>query len=376
MPAKNDNEGAIVTLHRGETAPQPTEGGASHDLMLPLTELARRREDVAARAFNARWAPGRLVSIVHEGRMLGVLLDKNLAGDLWEGWMAASEADWAGAFDVLLEPEDEPFEPLFGVVQAWNPVAIRQSPHWLARVQGEVSATRLAAIRAVYDESIHGAPPAIEPAPGHIALRTVSGVFSVLSGTPLGGDDPRIDYQSLYRDAAARVSGAPRVAPQAAAAPQAVAASHTPPSVLAQAQPARPASHSSDADDDSAGMWTRIRRWFSADAFVRPAFAVLALVVVVQNVGLFSGNTLSEPEDVLFRGGAPVAEAGSPSVDLVVTWKSGVSVDESVRLLRSINADVVAGPDARGAWYLRVPDPAKSSATLDASPLVETVAPP
>ena len=75
---------------------------------------------MAQRAFTARWAPGRLVSVLHEGRLLGVLLDKCVHGELWQGWMAASEADWASAFDVLLEPGDEPFEPMFGLIQAWN----------------------------------------------------------------------------------------------------------------------------------------------------------------------------------------------------------------------------------------------------------------
>ena len=61
---------------------------SAEDLLLPLAELARRREAVAQRAFPARWAPGRLVSVVHEGRLLGVLLDKCLHGELWQGWMA------------------------------------------------------------------------------------------------------------------------------------------------------------------------------------------------------------------------------------------------------------------------------------------------
>ncbi|MDB5829580.1 MAG: hypothetical protein JWQ73_3800, partial [Variovorax sp.] len=166
----------------------PTQRDAN--LLLPLTELAQRREAVARRAFPARWAPGRLISLLHEGRLLGVMLDKSVTGesgerDVWQGWLAASEADWAGAYDVLLEPHDEPFEPLFGVIQTWNAISLRQTPQLCARVQGEVSATRLAALRAVHEEWAAQAPLAIAPEPGRIALRTAGGVFSVLSGTPL-----------------------------------------------------------------------------------------------------------------------------------------------------------------------------------------------
>lgn len=321
---------------------------SAEDLLLPLTELARRREAVARRAFPARWAPGRLVSVVHEGRLLGVLLDKCLHGELWQGWMAASEADWAGAFDVLLEPGDEPFEPLFGLIQAWNVVTLQRSPQLCPRVQGEVSATRLAAIRAVADESAAQAAPAIEPEPGRIALRTVAGVFSVLSGTPLAAaQDQRADYQALYREAAARLGATLQAAPPAA---------------MAQA--------SRGAAGD---WWTRARRWLGADGWLRPAFAVLALVVVVQNVG-WPGGASSDDEEVRFRSvpGAPTA----PAADLVVRWKPGTDMAQSAQLLRSVSADVVGGPDAQGGWRIRLPQASEGRAVLAASPLVESVDPP
>jgi hypothetical protein len=186
---------------------EPAPSGASDaSLLLPLTELARRREAVAARAFPARWAPGRLVSVLHEGRLLGVLLDKCLHDKLWRGWMAAGEADWASAYDVLLEPGDEPFEPMFGLIQTWNVITLEQRPQLCARMLGELSATRLAAVRAVHDEWAVQQPLAIEPEPGRIALRTAGGVFPVLSGTPLGVDDPRAQYQDLYLEAATRLA--------------------------------------------------------------------------------------------------------------------------------------------------------------------------
>ena len=338
-----------ATLHAGAGAAP----SAVPDLLLPLTELARRREAVAQRAFTARWAPGRLVSVVHEGRLLGVLLDRCVHGDLWQGWMAAGEADWAGVFDVLLEPEDEPFEPMFGLIQAWNVLTLEPSPQLCARVLGEISATRLAAIRAVHDEWAAQKVLPIAPEPGRIALRTVGGVFSVLSGTPLGKQDPRADYQALYRTAGMQLGSAlmqtPNATPAAPASPR-----------------ARP------QERPEGGWWGSIRRWFGADGWMRPAFAVLALCVVVQNIGLFGGHG-SEEDDVRFRT-VPTAPAQAQA-NLVVRWKDGVRIDEADRLLRSVSAEVVGGPGESGIWRLRVPDPVQGLSVLAASPLVESSGP-
>ncbi len=352
---------AVATVAMpGATTPHTIAPGAAAppsavpDLLLPLTELARRREAVAQRAFTARWAPGRLVSVVHEGRLLGVLLDRCVHGDLWQGWMAAGEADWASAFDVLLEPDDEPFEPAFGLIQAWNVLMLEPSPQLCARVLGEVSATWLAAIRAVHDEWAAQKALPIAPEPGRIALRTVGGVFSVLSGTPLGVEDPRADYQALYRNAGLQLGSALM---QSTDAKQAGPASS--PRARPQERP-------------EGGWWGSIRRWFRADGWMRPAFAVLALCVVVQNIGLI-GSHGSEEDDVRFRA-VPTAPAAAPA-DLVVRWKDGVCVDEADRLLRTMSAEVVGSPGANGVWRLRVPDPVGGLSVLAASPLVESAGP-
>ncbi|WP_395319551.1 hypothetical protein [Variovorax sp. UC74_104] len=338
--------------------PSPT---AASDLLLPLTELARRREAVARRAFPARWAPGRLVSVLHQGRMLGVLLDRRVQGELWQGWMAAGEADWAGAFDVLLEPDDEPFEPAFGVIQAWNVLTLEPGPQLCARVLGEVTATRLAAVRAVHDEWAAHAAPAIAPEPGRIALRSVGGgVFSVLSGTPLGPEDPRTEYQDLYRDVGLELG-------KALSRPQGEEASASPAAPSA-ASPARP------QPGPEGGWWGSIRRWFGSEGWVRPAFAVLALVVVVQNIGLLGGPGAGPEEDEVRFRAVPAAPAPARA-DLMVRWKAGVRMDEADRLLQSISADVVGGPGGDGAWRLRVPEPVDALAVLAASPLVESAGP-
>lgn len=312
-------------------------------LLLPLTELARRREAVAARAFPARWAPGRLVSVLHEGRMLGVLLDQCLHDKLWRGWMAASEADWASAYDVLLEPGDEPFEPMFGLIQTWNVLTLEQRPQLCARVLGELSATRLAAVRAVHDEWAVQAPLGIAPEPGRIALRTAGGVFSVLSGTPLGVNDPRTEYQGLYLEAATRL--------------QAGSAQH---GNLAFAAPV------------AEGWWSRLAGWFRADRVVRPALALLALVVVVQNAALLRSG--GEDEEVRFRS-TPAAGTPAASSVLLLRWKAGAPMAEAQALLRAAGAEAVGGPDAQGRWRLRLAggDAAQGRALLAGSPLVESV---
>jgi hypothetical protein len=333
---------------------EPAGMAGAVDLLMPLAELARRREAVSRRAFPARWAPGRLVSVLHDGRLLGVLLDRCIEGERWQGWMAAGEADWAGAFDVLLEPDDEPFEPMFGVVQAWNVITLAPSPALCARVLGELSATRLAAVRAVHDEWAAHAVLDIAPEPGRIALRGVGGAFSVLSGTPLGPQDPRADYQGLYRNAGLQL-GTAQVRGETEG---------DVPSARARPQP-RP----------EGGWWGSIRRWFGAEGWARPAFAVLALCVLVQNIGLLGGRDAPDEDEVRFRD-VPAASAPEPArADLVMRWKEGVRMDEADRLLQSISADVVGGPGGNGAWLLRVPEPVEALAVLAASPLVESAGP-
>lgn len=353
-PAGGDGHTAVVTPPGPAPTPAAEPALPLHDLLLPLAELARRREAVARRAFMARWAPGRLVSVVHEGRLLGVLLDRCIQGERWQGWMAAGEPDWASAFDVLLEPDDEPFEPMFGVIQAWNVLTLAPGAQWCARVLGEVSATRLAAIRAVHGEWAAHAAPAIAPEPGRIALRSVGGAFSVLSGTPLGPQDPRADHQALYRDAGLALSRA-LVPPQGE-----IAASFAPPRAQPQARP-------------GGGWWGSVRRWFGAEGWARPAFAVLALCVVIQNVGLLGGRDAAEDDEVRFRA-APAAPAPARA-DLFVRWKPGVRIEEADRLLQSISADVVSGPGGSSVWRLRVPEPVDALSMLASSPLVEAAGP-
>lgn len=361
-------EGPPVRRPAAGPVPEGAPAACPADLLLPLTELARRREALAARNFGARWAPGRLLSVLCEGRLLGVLLDRLLPDGRWQGWLAAGEADWAGAWDVLLEPQDEPFEPLFGMVQAWNPVTLLPAPPLCARVLGELSATRLAAIRAVADEwaaqrvgAPAGAVPATPPAPGRIALRAVAGCFTVLTGTPLAAeDDPRADYQGLYQQAARRLA-------QPAA-----------PLARAGRSPARGAASAGRGgkDTDDAGPLRRLLRRLGGGGFRGswgPALAVLALVLVGQNAGLLPSPQGSGGGDAMRLRDAPPTAPAAPQADAFVRWKAGTDMAEATRLLQTAGAQAVAGPDGQGRWSLRLLQPRDGLAVLRSSPLVQSV---
>ncbi len=308
-------------------------------LLLPMTELAKRRAAVAARAFSIEWASGRLVLMTVNGAVLGVLLDRVVQGKQWTGWLAASESNWASSFDVLLEPCDDPFEPMFGVIQAWNPVTVHWSEDLQARIVCEISAIRLAAIRAVALECAAGlmVPTPVEP--GRIALRTAGGTFSVLTGTPLGPQDLRHDYQNAYRTVAARLMAlqltqrVSQVEKKVAAYPNAA---------------------------------TRANGWFAGGWCVRSALMLMTLIVLVQNTDLFSQAAKAGMGSISM----PAAPAAA---GLRVQWKPGVSMDEVQQLLRATSTSVMDGPDVEGFYSLKSSNVMAVKTALGQSQLVRQV---
>jgi hypothetical protein len=197
--------------------PQATNTGFSRpsksalrEVMGPLQDLAERRANLAARKFSGEWASGRLVPIKVLASVRPVLLDQLIGPDQWRAFMVAPECDWATYSDVLLEPEDEPFDPLCGMVQTWNSVVIRRQQRAGDGVLGELSALRLSAIReAAIEASAHTACD-IEATPGAIALRSTPIGSLVLTGSPLGhseSDDPRLNFKALYARLAQEISG-------------------------------------------------------------------------------------------------------------------------------------------------------------------------
>lgn len=119
----------------------------------------------------------------------------------WSGWIAAPEVDYAGFFDVLLEADDVPFDPQAGMVQTWNPTNLLVPPN--APLLALLSPERLKALKAVSSEAASNNTQGYPSAPGRVGLRKTSTFQSVLTGTPLGGNnDPRHRYQAMYRELA------------------------------------------------------------------------------------------------------------------------------------------------------------------------------
>ena len=129
---------------------------------------------------------------------LCVLLDRPQGEHRWSGWLVTPETDYATNQDILLEPQDEPFDPLAAMVQTWNPVTIdvRKS----SRVMAQLAPQRLEAIREVAAGNCEDGGGARA---GFVApLKTHSGA-TVLSGTRIAhAEDPRNQYRELYLAAA------------------------------------------------------------------------------------------------------------------------------------------------------------------------------
>lgn len=174
-------------------------------LLDPLQDWFRRREAASAARFACAWSTGHTIGVTLNGRVFGVLLDRRHPHGLWQGWLTAPECDWAGPFDVLLEPDDEPWDPVCGMVQTWNSVTVKVDAS--CPVLAVLTQSRVAGIRLVQQESERGKVLAIAPRPGHIALRRAGPAQTVLTGTPLAPNDVRLQYQELYRRVAKSLQG-------------------------------------------------------------------------------------------------------------------------------------------------------------------------
>jgi hypothetical protein len=183
----------------GEYAGGSTADVDVENLLQPLKDWSRRREAARQAAFTKDLAPGRLVAVAYAGTVFGVLLDRPLGDHQWRVWMAAPECDWAGPHDVLLEPQDEPFDPLCGFIQTWNELTLQFALADRIALLGVLSPARMEAVRAVHQEFLSQRRTSTPSEPGRVALRTAGEAHSVLTGTPLLEDDPRLAYQALYR---------------------------------------------------------------------------------------------------------------------------------------------------------------------------------
>lgn len=139
--------------------------------------------------------------------------------DVWDGWLMAGETDYATDLDILLEPEDEPYDGLVAMVQIWNKLECYIRPE--QRVIGQLAPRRLRAMVAAFtdyalSQNAAADSPGIAPCPGSLIERTTSAGDLVLCGTPLGDErDERRRYQTLYAHAAGLVKDLARLAVEA-----------------------------------------------------------------------------------------------------------------------------------------------------------------
>jgi hypothetical protein len=123
-------------------------------------------------------------------------------GKIWHGFLVSDEVNYASYWDILLEEDDGPCDPLAGMIQIWNPVHVYLPD--TGRVLAALSQTRLQAIRATMNEYINGEDTKPQDAdPGRLGVRLTFDHFNILCGTPLSGkSDPRWQYQAIYHEAA------------------------------------------------------------------------------------------------------------------------------------------------------------------------------
>ncbi|MGB4499026.1 MAG: hypothetical protein WBI40_10020 [Methylococcaceae bacterium] len=139
------------------------------------------------------------IADLHFSQQPLILLDlQDPQTKVWHGFMVASEVQYAGFWDALLEPQDEPFDPACGMVQIWNPVKISLPDNQPIKALGKLSPLRMQAIRALSAEYLLGELEMPATKIGYIASRPTFYGFTVVTGTPLKNDDPRRVYQQLY----------------------------------------------------------------------------------------------------------------------------------------------------------------------------------
>lgn len=219
---------AAPSSARRETQPAPPLFAEIAEVRVPAHLVAKIRQRVACQAqgWPLRPEPGLIVRVDEVpadppgfgqralSQPLVVLLSAPKGKDLWDGWLMGWETDYASHRDLLLEEEDEPYDPLAAMVQTWNPVTL----YWpsASAVLGRLRPERLAAVRELAEEDDAGGASFDKARPGGLLLRTTKSGHLVLTGTPLGDrSDPRWRYRDLYLKAAAVLQAAAQRAPAA-----------------------------------------------------------------------------------------------------------------------------------------------------------------
>jgi hypothetical protein len=169
-----------------------------------IREFFRRRVEARDTKFSLKPKAGQIVfaKIAHS---LTVLLLKPVENNVWQGLVCSSDVDYASYWDILLEEEDEPCDPVVSMIQTWNPVQV-YIPE-TGDVVAELSESRLQAIQATMREHKKDSPPLThmsnDTRPGYVEARTTLHNHIVVTGAPLGGpDDPRREYQQMLTQVA------------------------------------------------------------------------------------------------------------------------------------------------------------------------------
>ncbi|NHA14611.1 hypothetical protein [Thioalkalivibrio sp. XN279] len=223
---------AYATVASEESSADETASEPSSPLPAAVRDRIERYGRLRSANFRSPPRPGQIISVdtlnvpagvslpAFMGSPVYVLLDGPSAevNDIWYGWIASGETDYACAWDLILQESDGPFDPEAGMIQVWNPVwAYRPE---VGRVVGELSVERLRAVRALATDFLNDDPTTATTArPGRLAHRSLSNGVEVITGTAMGSpDDPRWEYQSILFEAAEAVREPARIALQQKAA--------------------------------------------------------------------------------------------------------------------------------------------------------------
>ena len=146
---------------------------------------------------------GKQTEYLCEAPLAVLLVSPAEVDDVWWGFLVSSEIQYASFSDVLLELDDEPFDPSIAMVQTHNPVHIYLP--CLGEVLGELSKGRLKAVHAVGKEHVLSGnwPYSADSQPGNLISREIANGVKVLTGMPfVDEDDPRRRYVDMYHKVA------------------------------------------------------------------------------------------------------------------------------------------------------------------------------
>ena len=291
---------------------------ANSEMPAFLRDKIRRRVSSRMAKFDATPKAGQIWRFdgnAENTAPLSVLLNELNEPGRWQGWLAASETDYATHQDVLLEPQDEPFDPIAGMVQTWNPVMVDVSKG--SRVLAQLGESRLNAIREVAQGQCEegGAARAGFVAP----LKTRSGA-TVLAGTRIAHpEDPRRHYQTLYRNAALRL------VKQGAAQPSAQIVSL----------------------QDKRRQWRNIG-WALA------ASVVLAQAAIIANLLRDQHNASIEEQINKSTEYRAIPQPPENFVYIEVYFKPDAKEIDIRKMLTKLNATIVDGPGEFGQYRVKV----------------------